>query len=382
MPYVVHYGDMQTGFLYGTLPVAACSVSDELRQASTFQARIPIGHATEAWAALNHGPADMWVLEWAADGGRRAVAAGPLLPQTFDADGITLAGAGLWWVFQHRMAVHRDWTPSTTSAPAGPIWSMSGWDLGTIQRFLCWETSELSSFAAPYAYLPIEWEDERGGSHQRTYEPYDLVTVAQRVEEIGNVEVGTDGKGGPDWALLPTLYPDTSQVWFRFLTGTQAQPMLFGDEPPLVLDAAAPGQNRLRNLTGQRDGGRKATRVFASGGGTEYSKVVKVAEVAERSTGVRVDAVVTSDALEHATVQGYADAGLTKRRRTPSGLTVEVDAAWWWRHDGRVGLPVRLLWRDHPIVGDLDVTSRVTQWSADVASRWVQLTLADTTVEI
>ena len=252
-------------------------------------------------------------------------------------------------------------------------------------QFLCRETSQLSSETARYADLPISFDYERAGSHTRTYQPYDLVTVMQRVEELGDVEAGTEGIGGPDWIFIPRFTrPDQSAVTWRFRTALDSQPMIYGDDPPLVLDASAPGQNLLRNLTGVRNGASKITRAFSSGGGSEGAKVIKVAEQANRSAkrSVRLDAVYNNDSTNRSLVQYYANSELTRHNKTPSELSIEVDADWWWANDGTVGKPVRLLWQGHPVVGDVDVTTRVMAWDLDITDRWVKLSLADTTVEI
>ena len=382
MGYVVHFGDLQTGAIHGTLPCVSASCSDELRAAGSFRAVLSLAGSAQVWSRLAGGPADMWAVEWADDFGRRIVAAGPLLPVAFAENGqVSLSGAGLWWVWGRRIAVHRNWAPSSASsvppAAATPAWIMSGWDLGTIMMFICRETSEL---AGADAVLPVVWEDARGGSHDRTYQPYDLVTVAQRVSELGNVEAGTDGLGGPDWAFFPEMVPGENRVQWRMVTGTQSQPSILADDPPLQLDASAPGQQRLRKLTGTRNGSTRATRVFSSGGGTEETKVIQVAQA---PGSIRLDAVVTNDALDDATVQGYADAELTKRNVTPSSLQLQVDASWWWSQTAGVGSPVWLSWPGHPAAGDLDLWQRVVAWQVDdISSRWVTLTLADTTVQI
>jgi hypothetical protein len=387
--YILSYGNLRTGDIYGTLNVTACTVSDELRKTGTFHAHVPISHAAETWAKLNHGPVDMWLLEWEEDFGRSALAGGPILAQAFDSNGVDLSGAGLWWVFGARILLHNSWTPSIAGPPvkaAKPPWSIINFDFGTIMMMLCREVTDSVGDTTPYAKLPIVWEDERsaGSSTVRTYQPYDLVTVMQRVEELGNIERNTDGRGGPDWALLPAAYDSTrpATVSWQFLTGTEAQPMLFGDDAPLVLDATAPRQDMIRNLTGVRDGSSKVTRAFSSGGGTEGSKVIKVKEQSDRVNGIRVDSVYSNDATVQATVQGYADAALTKHSKTPSALTVDVEASYWWRSGGRVGMPVELRWAGHPILGDIVIITRAIAWGASIDSRWVKLTLADTTVEI
>ena len=123
--YAVSYGDMRTGEIYGTLQLDSCHVTDELRRANTFRAHIPLSAAAEVWFKLNNGPGDMWLLEWDADFGRRLIAGGPILTQSFDADGIDLNGAGIWWLFGHRMAIHRNWTATTpTGVAAAPPWTM------------------------------------------------------------------------------------------------------------------------------------------------------------------------------------------------------------------------------------------------------------------
>lgn len=377
MAYVVHFGDLQSGAIAGTLPVSAATCSDVLRDAGSFQATVAPGKARQVWQRLSHGPADMWAVEWAGNFGRAVVAAGPLLPMTFDPDGtVRLAGAGLWWVFGRRVCVHRNWV---ATQPPGPVWTMTGYDLGSIMMFICRETTEL---AGADATLPIVFEAARTGIHTRTYQPYDLPTVAQRVEELGDVQVGGWGstQTGPDWAFAPQLIPAENRVQWRMITGTDGWPDINTTMTPLTLDASAPGQKRVRGLRGTRNGAGRVSRVFASGGGTEETKVI---EKAERTGVMRLDAVTTNNSLDPALVQAYADNELARKRATPSSLELEVDAEWWWANTPGLGARIWLSWRAHPVLGDItNLLTRVIAWSADVSSPWVKLTLADTQVEI
>ena len=93
-----------------------------------------------------------------------------------------------------------------------------------------------------------------------------------------------------------------------------------------------------------------------------------------------MDATARSDATVGATVQRVADGALAQVKRPLRGIRVKVAAPFWWSQDARLGDSVRVMY-DHPIAGRVDITSRLLSESGDVASQWVDLTLADTLAE-
>jgi hypothetical protein len=381
--YTVHYGVLRTGQITSTLPVASCTAGDEMRGTGSFAATVMAGQGGEGalWQATRGG-ATFWALEWAADGNRRIVAAGPMWARTGDDNGIQYGGAGLFSVLGHRKLLDQTWTDAQITAGA---LTFSNLDLGSIMAAIVARVTT----TAP-ADIPITFEAPRTDINTRTYQGYDLSYADAMIVELGNVAAGTQGNGGPDWALTPqfkgnwTMAPDFTRIEWAMTTGTTASPNLTQTGPALVIDRSAPQQQNVGAVSVVEDASALATTFFNSGAGTQASKVIGSATDATLTNlgYPRLDADDTSNSTDYATVQAYAAGGLVRRNRTPSGTTVLVRASWWWAQGLNVGASVRLIDPDHAVFGAIDLTSRVLKWTADVTSEWVQLTLADSLTQV
>jgi hypothetical protein len=371
MTYRIHYGVLRTGSVVGELPVASCSFGDELRSTGSFQAQVAVGQAGNGalWQATR-GAYTFWAAEWFDQGGRRLVAGGPILPRSADANSITFGGSNLFAMMGHRKLVNQAWTDAQISTSA---LTSTALDLGSIIRAIVVQVS---------SDLPIVYEASRSGTNTRTFPGFELAWAADKITEIGNVESGTGGLGGPDWVFTPRFVAgDFTHIEWVLTTGTAAQPWLTQTGPVVVLDKGAPNQQNVGDVTVSEDAAKIATTAFNAGGGTDAAKVIATAtDPTLTNAGYpRMDADSTSNANDRPTVQAYAQGLLTRSKRAPAGVTVQVKASWWWAQGGGVGTTVQLLDPKNPMFGSINLTSRVIKWDVqDVASEWVSLTLADT----
>ena len=358
MTYLVHYGRLLTGQLVGTLPWTSCRIGDSLRGNSSFDTTLSVG--SKLWRDVQ-GPRDLWAVEWAGNGGRQIVAAGVVWPTEADT-AHRIAGAGIMSILDRRLLVNPAWAANTVAAS---VLTWTSLDLGSIAR-------QIVATVAPD--LPITLEAARAGTHERTYPGHEMAMAGQRIRELTQVV------DGPDVVFQPGFITPVTVGW-AMRTGTQTVPDLWSTLAPLVLDGTAPAQEQVGKVRLSRATTQMATNTWGVGAGIESGRIITTATGTLGPQWPRLDAVVTSNDTDTADVQRLADGWQARATVVPASVTVQVDAAWWWSQQGRCGLPVRLI-ADHPVAGRVDITSRVIEWSADLASRWVELTLADTTTEI
>lgn len=370
MAYLVHYGQLTTGRLTATLPASACTFADELRGVGSFDATVPPGQASGLWGATR-GAFSLWAVEWAGNGGRQIVAAGPIYARQGASDGIRYGGSGMYSMLSHRALLDPSWTDA--QIPTGVL-TWSGVDLGTIIRGI------VSTVCAD---LPITYESSRSGVSTRTYYGYEGALAADRIAEIGAVSAGTDGLGGPDWLLSPQFVAgDPTRIQWALTTGTPSAPWLTPAQQ-VILDRSAPTQQVLRDVRVSEDSAQLVTRGINLGGGSEGARVVATASSTALTVAgyPRMDATSTSNSLDGPTVAGYAGGLLARRSLPPQAIEVDVDADYWWTNGGPVGTSVRLVDTGN-IIGPIDVTTRVLAWKADVAQPHITLTLADTLAQV
>lgn len=382
MAYIVSYGTLRTGLITSTLPVVSCTVGDDLRGVGSFSATVGAGQAEGGtlWD-ITRGATSMYAVEWASDFGRQIVAAGPIFARSGDDDGITYGGSNLFGMLAHRRLLDPSWSDAQIAKLS---LTYAGLDLGSIMAAIVAKVCTV-----PPADLPIVYQPPRAGANTRTYFGYDVASTADRVSELGSVEEGTYGLGGPDWILTPrfgddlTATVDFTRVEWVLRTGTATAPSLM-QVNPLVLDRTPPRQQDIGPLSVSEDAANLATHAFTVGSGTEAAKMIASSfdsTLTDRGYP-RMDVTDTSNALDYATVKAQSSRLLTSQKRTPSATTVTVRAALWWANGFGLGTTVRLIDPTHPVFGPVDLTSRVLKWSADVASDWVTLTLADSLTEV
>jgi hypothetical protein len=373
--YRIHYGVLRTGGEISELPVASCSFGDELRSTGSFQAQVAVGQCGNGslWQSTR-GAYTFWAAEWFDDGGRRLVAGGPLFARTGDDNGITYGGSNLFAMMGHRKLINQAWTDAQISANA---LTFSSLDLGSIISAIVQQVT-----AAPPADLPIAFEAPRSGINTRTYNGYDLAWAADKIAEIGNVESGTGGLGGPDWLFTPRFVAgDFTHIEWVLTTGTAAQPWLTQTGATVVLDRGPVGQQNVGPITVSEDAAKLSTTAFAANSGAEKTKLIASAtDTTLTDAGYpRMDGDAPINNNNDASmVAAYAQGELTRTKRTPDGVTVAVLASWWWAQGGGTGTTVHLIDPKNPVFGPIDLTSRVIKWDVqDIGSEWVTLTLAD-----
>lgn len=378
--YVVHYGVLTTGGEISELPVSTASFSDELRATGSFNATVAVGQCgTDGalWQATR-GALTFWAAEWADNFGRRIVAAGPIWSRDGSDDGITFGGSNMFSVFDHRKLIDQTWTDAQISTNA---LTYPSFDLGTIIKHIVQQVATSGT-----AVLPLVFEADRAGTSTRTYQGYDLLWARDKITEIGNVESGTGGLGGPDWLFTPRFKAgDFTHVEWVLTTGTAAQPWITQTGAVVTLDRGAANQQIVGTVKVHEDASNLATNSYCVGGGSQKAKVIASTSDATLTNLMypRMDAEQSSNANDTATITAYAQGMQSRRGRTPSAVTVDVNASWWWAQGGAVGTTVRLIDPRHAVFGPIDLTSRVTKWSvSDIASEWVTLTLADSLTEI
>jgi hypothetical protein len=91
-----------------------------------------------------------------------------------------------------------------------------------------------------------------------------------------------------------------------------------------------------------------------------------------------MDGESTNNSIDNTLVTAYAQGTLTRAKRSPDAVTVDVRASWWWGQSAGIGATVRLIDPSNPVFGPIDLTSRVMKWDVSALdSEWVTLTLAD-----
>lgn len=368
--YAVHFGDLRTGGLWGTLPASGFTWTSELRETGDTRATVPPSpEATQLWEALKAGPA-LVAVEWRKDFARRILWASPVVTRALQGGNLEVGGNGMFGHLGRRLLLPNVAADQIATAPG---MTFTG-DMGTIMRSLVAQVLGLDK-----GDLPIVLENPRAGTRTQTYYGYEMAPVAQRVKEL------SEHINGPDFALLPRFAdgPDYTRIVWDLVTGTEDEPLLNRTaDRPIVIDGTAPGQNTIRDLSWSESVGSTGTHAYATGAGSETA--TKIAGAQDSTlTGQgwpRLDVVASNDSDDQATVQAYADGLLARQGRALRDVSVVVDAAFWWSQGARLGDSVRCLY-DHPIAGRIDLTSRLLSESGDIASDSVALRLADTLAE-
>jgi hypothetical protein len=255
--YVCHFGDVRSGWLWGSLPASTLTWTSELRETGTLSASVPASsEASGLWEGLQAGPA-LLAVEWQRQFGRRILWASPVVSRGLDANALNLGGAGMFGHLGKRFLLPD--VPADQIATA-PGMTFTG-DQGSIMAGALAQVLSLDE-----GDLPIVLETLRAGARTQTYYGYSLASIAQRIGELAKQDPGTD------YALLPRFAdgPDYTRIVWDFLTGTEATPLLNGTaDLPMVVDGTAPGQNTVRGMSWTESTGDTGTHFWAQGGGSE-----------------------------------------------------------------------------------------------------------------
>lgn len=364
--YILRYGAIRSGRIFGRIPASSASGSAGLLGDGSVNITIPPVEQTPGiYRALPTGKG-MWVLEWDDGQDRRVVDAGTVWNRGVE-DSLTLGGAGMLALLNRRLLIPN---VATSAIPTTAPIVFSGLDTGSIMRGIV-----ALVMALPQGDLPIVLEAARAGTRTQSYLGVDLASAGQRITELAGQDPNTEFLIRPRFADGSTVL-----VSFDFLTGTEAAPQLT-NTVPWRLNATTPGQQVVGAVRFNDSATDTDTTTFAAGRGADAAAVFRSTTDPSLTDGgwPRLDGVVENESTDPAVVQGYADGGNARRNRPARAVVVEVAASWWWVR-GRIGDRAHLT-ANHPIVGLLDFTSRVTDVAWDVTSPWVSLTLADTLAE-
>lgn len=364
--YVLHFGDIRSGRIWGTLPASGASFSNALRDAGSFDVTIPPSTEADALDSICSGYT-FAAVEWSRDFARRIVSGGPVWSDP-DEDDLRLSGTGMFGMLSARILA-RD-VPDAQLASSPPL-IYSGMDVGSVMRSIVEQVLSM-----PDGELPIALEPVRPGTRSRPFFSYDLTPAAQRIRELA------DEANGPDFAMVPRFTDDnhTAVVW-DLITGSEDAPQL-GSRDPLLIDGTAPEQTLVGKVTGDRSATDQASHVFCRGAGQEVGSVIRTA--ADRTLmdagWPRLDGVHGSESADPAMVRSAAAGRLAQICRPSQAVTVQVERSWWWEQGARLGDALRVDYI-HKRRGLRSVTSRLLGESLDVSSPWVTLTLASTLAE-
>ncbi|MES2866286.1 MAG: carbohydrate binding domain-containing protein, partial [Actinomycetota bacterium] len=159
----------------------------------------------------------------------------------------SIKASGMGAYFDHRFVL-----PVLESGvlPRDVTSQWSGLSLGTIAKRLVQQ-----ALAHPGAGLPIDFEADEVGIHEREYPGSDGMSVRQALANLTNVE------GGPDVTFRPKLAEDRRHVRWDMLTGS---PHLTQGGADHYWDVSAPGPHAAV-VDLDRDGRDLASRSFLTG---------------------------------------------------------------------------------------------------------------------
>ena len=308
----------------------------------------------------------------------RLLAAGPVWgdPFTFPHTSM-LKAEGLWSYFAHR-AVLPVLAPGQLPRDVTSRWQ--GLSLRTIAKRIVQQAC-----SHPHADLPIDFEDDFPGDNEREYPGSDLMSVAQALTNLTEVE------GGPDIAFRPYLTEDRMHVRWRMVTG---DPQLRQAGENHYWDVSAPGPTAT--LPGlERDGRELTSRAFVRG--STVSQLVENPAAVDNLNGFDIRASSGTHTLVRGTnlspvgparLRTCANCNLTSNvstwfavrsvaNRVEEGRAYTASA--WIGHnvDGARSLRVVIAWRgsDGNIISEsAGIPQSVSSPTGTAASPWVRLT--------
>lgn len=358
-------GEVTTGRVLATLPVASASASTVLNAAG--QVAITLKTTDAKVSAL---PLDIYLEPWrnflgyVVDG--QILEAGPVLPHGFDDTNgtLTVRATGMRGMFAKRRLV-RAWTVD----PRRSVFSWPGWSLGTIAKRVVQET-----LANPGGALPIALPEDVDGDHERTWYGYELKRIADVLDELTGVQ------GGPDIAFEPRFVADESAVEWVMRTG---DPLLTQTGDDWSWDSSTRGS--VSRLSVTKDPTDRVNRAWVTGSGQDMSIKTENKfreEEWERGYPLIEDAFAHSSAVYPSTLRSWASAYLSagSRPRTEWQLTVNTDA-WPQLGQYRPGDWARVTVRpDHPYLRPREggYRSRVTAISATFGSNEAEISVMPT----
>lgn len=222
----IFIGDLLTGRHINDVPFLSAEWAAELNAAGSVSAKIDLRDPQVRTLGMYNAAYPGKTFLAVADGDH-VLEAGPIWMRSYDREsGVLSVGAsGLWSYFDARTLV-----PNIGDMPViDPVtgesaaWANSSWKnlhLGTIGKRIIEQ-----SMTWPGGNLPIVFEDDKPGSHERNYLGADLARIGQMLQNLTEVE------DGPDIGFFPEWMPDRMGVRWRYVSG---DPRLVGSRPHRV----------------------------------------------------------------------------------------------------------------------------------------------------
>lgn len=365
-------GDVRTGRSLKDLPVVTMSWEKRRNRAETVRATVdlldPDVRALDLRSAATAGKSFLAVVE-----NDTFMAAGQVWPYGYDGDTghLDLAASGLWSYFDNRTVL-----PAGTTNPAGADTAYTALEFGTIAKRL---VQQANGWAG--AGLPIVFEADRVGTHDKTYAGIDLKIVGTVLQQL------TQLNGGPDLEFSPRWQWDRLGVEWLLRTGTDAQPRLGAATIHRWDYTYGMPEGAVRNLKTNGDASLLASQAWATGGRSgDKTLVSRAVDTTLTDAGYPLlEAVDTthSTVTDQATLDGYASELVRVGKITPEFWTFQVraDAPPLVGVYG-IGDTVRLQVARDPYIRDGSYLMTIAALSGDQDGRWVKITGGEVTKEL
>ena len=224
--------DLRTGRISRDLPVQSGRWQRRLNRPETVSCVLDM-RDPDVIGLLLRGSAAPGKTVLAVAEGDVILAAGPIWPPQYDRDAKTmsLSATGVWSYFDHRyvmpvtaatadlyqFSIQDPADPDSKSLIPNPAYAttFTDWELGTIAKKVVQQSRDWTG-----GDLPITFEADRAGVHQRTWNAVEFKTVGEALKQLSEVE------GGPDIRFMPRYTSDRLGIEWELQTGTDALPLL------------------------------------------------------------------------------------------------------------------------------------------------------------
>lgn len=286
---------------------------------------------------------------------------------------ITASGIGSY--FAHRTiqtlaALTQPLIDSETGEPTPEtVTTLTGLSLGTIMKRVLEQ-----SMLFPGGDLPIVFQDDEAGIHERTYNGSDFKEILTVLGQLADVE------NGPDWEFVPRFTEDGLGVEYLFRTGTNANPRLTS---PTVhdWDYTAP-EGVIDDLVVTVDASNMGSLGWATGGRQAGEAIVDMQyNAALTDAGYPLFELVdtTRTTVSNPVTLAAHNAETLRNGRGPTEFwPFKVSAnASPFPGEYRVGDMCRVHVRDDPYIPDGVYVREIASLSGDAKGDWVTVTTAE-----
>jgi len=320
-------GDLRTGLITVRAPAAAATWQQVLNAAGNLTGiQIPAAATELTGADLYHttAPGKTFV---AIQYGDAILAGGPIWTHAYNRKSgqLTIGGAGLWSLFDHRLVIPVLAEPLALGAAQAAVTtypSSSNMSLGDIAVALVTQ-----ALAHVGGNAPVVFPAAQGATpgNTRTYNGFDLATLGQRLTELTAVN------NGPEITFTPRIDPtDPRYIQWVMRAGTPTNPALTQTGADWWFDATAP-LSPVSDIDYTADATTMATRWWEVGTGTGAGVLMSQADSTTlTAAGYPLLEVVsrahTGDGTQ-TDLDAYATTGLAQANR-PSAvwkITIRVD---------------------------------------------------------